>query len=96
VVTAKPQTLADTILVTNKGTGALPLWEISRNLPPWLSVRVWKLSSSVQGLITKISTSGLKAGRYHAIVRAHNREPVSQMPMSTLWYDVEMNLSTGE
>jgi hypothetical protein len=40
-----------------------------------------------------VSTVGLTKGRYHAIVRADNREPLSGLPMSALYYDVDLEVN---
>ena len=39
-----------------------------------------------------VSTAGLKKGLYHAVVRADNIEPVSGKPMSSLYYDVDLEV----
>jgi hypothetical protein len=87
-----PRNLYDTITLTNKGSSELPLWQIAAGLPNWLSVTVLKRTSSVQALVTKVNTAGLAAGNYHSIVKANNTEPVSGLPMSTVWYDVDLNV----
>ena len=33
-------------------------------------------------------------GHYHAIVKATNTEPISVLPMSKVWYDVELNVAS--
>jgi len=46
-----------------------------------------------QTFTNTISTAGLKKGLYHAVVRADNTEPVSGRPMSTLYYDVDLEVT---
>jgi hypothetical protein len=49
-------------------------------------------SGNTQTFSTKVSTAGLAKGRYHAVVRADNREPLSGLPMSALYYDVDLEV----
>jgi len=86
-------TLVDTLRVTNKGSSDLPLWKLKGELPPWLRVSVIRLNASAQAFVTQVSTAGLAAGSYHALVTAGNTEPVSGLPMSTFWYDVHLDVS---
>jgi len=85
------QTLSGAITIRNRGSAELPLWKVREGLPDWLSVTVAKNGKS-QTLTNTISTAGLKKGLYHAIVRADNREPVSGRPMSSLYYDVDLEV----
>lgn len=85
------QTLSAAITIKNKGSDDLPLWKVQKSLPGWLSVTVTKNGKN-QTLTNKISTAGLKKGLYHAIVRADNTEPVSGKPMSTIYYDVDLEV----
>jgi alpha-galactosidase len=86
------QKLAGAITVTNKGSAELPLWRIGEGLPPWLSVTVSKNGKS-QTFTNTVSTSGMKKGVYHAVVRADNTEPLSGRPMSALYYDVDLKVT---
>jgi len=86
------QKLTRALTVTNKGTAELPLWRIEEGLPPWLSVIVSKSGRS-QTFTNTVSTAGLKKGLYHAVVRADNTEPVSDKPMSALYYDVDLEVT---
>jgi hypothetical protein len=85
------QTLSTAITISNKGSDELPLWEVQKSLPGWLSVTVTKNGKS-QTLTNLISTAGLKKGFYHAIVRADNTEPVSGKQMSAIYYDVDLEV----
>jgi len=87
-----PQSLSGRITVGNKGTSELPLWEIGKGLPSWLSVRVTR-NGRTQTFTNTISTAGLKKGHYHTVVRADNIEPVSGRPMSALYYDVDLEVT---
>jgi len=86
-----PQELAQAIMVRNNGSGVLPLWKVRPDLPSWLSVTVSQ-SGNAQTFSNKVSTAGLAQGQYHALVRADNREPLSGLPMSTLYYDVDLEV----
>jgi len=86
------QSLSATITISNKGSDDLPLWKVHKELPGWLTVTVSK-NGNKQTLTNTISTSGLKKGLYHAIVRADNTEPVSGKPISAVYYDVELEVS---
>ena len=86
-----PQELTQAITVRNNGSGALPLWKVHAGLPSWLLVTVSQ-SGNTQTFSTKVSTAGLAKGRYHAVVRADNREPLSGLPMSALYYDVDLEV----
>jgi len=85
-----PQELIKAITVRNNGSGALPLWKVRAGLPSWLSVTVSQ-SGSTQTFTNTVST-GLAKGHYHAVVRADNREPLSGLPMSALYYDVDLEV----
>ena len=84
--------LSATIKISNKGSDELPLWKVQKGLPSWLTVTVSKNGKN-QTLPNTISTSGLKKGLYHVIVRADNTEPVSGKPMSAFYYDVDLEIS---
>lgn len=86
------ESLSATITISNKGSDELPLWKVQKGLPSWLTVTVSKDGKN-QTLTNTISTSGLKKGLYHAIVRADNTEPVSGKPMSAFYYDVDLEIS---
>jgi len=87
-----PQKLAGSLTVTNKGSVELPLWRVGEGLPPWLFVAVSKSGKS-QTFTNTVSTAGLRKGLYHAVVRADNTEPVSDKPMSALYYDVDLEVT---
>ena len=87
------QKLFAAITISNKGSDELPLWKVQKELPYWISVTVTKDVKS-QTLTNIISTAGLKKGFYHAIVRADNTEPVSGKPMSAIYYDVDLEVSS--
>jgi alpha-galactosidase len=86
-----PQTLKGVITVKTTGSDELPLWKVRAGLPSWLSVAVTKHGKS-QTLANTVSTAGLAKGFYHAVVRADNIEPVSGLPMSALYYDVDVDV----
>jgi alpha-galactosidase len=89
---ARPEKLAGTVTVKNEGSSDLPPWRIDlRSLPPWLSVAA-SASGRAQTFVNTVSTAGLAKGHYHALVRADNVEPVSGRPMSTLYYDVDLEV----
>jgi len=89
---AGAERLTGAVTVTNKGTSALPPWRVDpKSLPPWLSVAV-SGSGQSQTFVNTASTAGLKKGRYHALVRADNVEPVSGRPMSAFYYDVDLEV----
>jgi hypothetical protein len=90
-----PQKLAGAITVRTLGSDGLPLWKVRSRLPSWLSVAVAKHDKS-QTLANTVSTAGLAKGRYHAVVRADNIEPVSGQPMSALYYDVDLEIGGAE
>ena len=90
---AVAQTLSAAITIRNAGSAELPLWKVRKNLPPWLSVAVTRNVRS-QTFANTVSTAGLKKGAYHAIVRADNTEPLSGMPMSALYYDVDLEVAS--
>jgi alpha-galactosidase len=93
---AGPATLKLTGALTIKTNGSdeLPLWKVRPGLPSWLSVAVTRKGKS-QTLTNTVSTGGLKEGFYHAVVRADNVEPVSGMPMSSLYYDVDLEVTAA-
>ena len=86
---AAPEKLAGSITVKTVGTDQLPRWKVRGELPPWLSVSVAR-SGKRQTFANTVTTAGLKTGRYHALVRADNTEPVSGKPMSAFYYDVDL------
>jgi hypothetical protein len=88
---SEAQTLTAAVTLRNRGSDELPLWRVRGGLPAWLSVTVSKNGRS-QILTNTVSTAGLKKGLYHAIVRADNTEPVSGKPMSSLYYDVDLEV----
>jgi hypothetical protein len=89
---SRPEMLAGTVTVTNKGTSTLAPWRIDpKSLPPWLSVAIVGSGKS-QTFVNTVSTAGLKKGPYHALVRADNVEPVSGKPMSALYYDIDLEV----
>jgi hypothetical protein len=90
-VGSAPQQLTGAITITNRGSAELPLWRVGEGLPAWLSVTVTKNGKS-QTFTNTVSTVGLKKGLYHAVVRADNTEPVSDKPMSALYYDVDLEV----
>lgn len=87
-----PKTLSATLTIHNQGTAELPLWRVSSNLPPWLSVQVTKKGKN-QVVINRVFTSGLKKGSYHALVRLDNKEPISGKPLSAFYYDVDLEVT---
>ena len=89
-----PQKLTGAITVKTTGSDELPLWKVRPGLPSWLSVAVTKHGKS-QTLANTVSTAGLAKGLYHAVVRADNIEPVSGLPMSALYYDVDLEVGGG-
>jgi len=84
--------LSRAISVRNAGSDELPAWKIAPGLPAWLAVTV-DTHGKVQTLTNTISAVGLAEGSYHAVVRADNVEPVSGMPMSALYYDVDVEVT---
>jgi alpha-galactosidase len=91
-----PQKLSRAITVKTNGSNELPLWKVRPDLPSWLSVAVAKKGKGKsQTLTNTVSTAGLKKGFYHAVVRADNIEPVSAKPMSSLYYDVDLEVGAG-
>jgi alpha-galactosidase len=89
---SRPEKLTGTVTVENKGGSALPPWRVDpASLPPWLSVAVTGSGKS-QTFVSTVSTSGLKKGAYHALVRADNVEPVSGKPMSAFYFDVDLEV----
>jgi hypothetical protein len=85
------QKFTGAIKVKTTGSDELPLWKVQAGLPAWLSVAVTKHGKS-QTLSNTVSTAGLAKGLYHAVVRADNVEPVSGLPMSALYYDVDLEV----
>jgi len=45
-----------------------------------------------QAFLNAASAASMKKGLYHALVRADNTEPVSGLPMSSLYYDVDLDV----
>jgi alpha-galactosidase len=86
-----PEELTRKITVRNNGSSILPIWKVRPGLPSWLSVTVSQ-DGNAQTFSSKVSTAGLAKGHYHAVVRADNREPLSGLPMSALYYDVDLEL----
>ncbi len=86
------QKLTKAIAVKNNGSSELPLWTVSPGLPSWLSVTVTP-SGKTQTFSNQVSVAGLRRGHYHAVVKADNREPLSGLPMSALYYDVDLDVS---
>jgi alpha-galactosidase len=86
-----PRTLTGAVTVTNHGSAELPPWTVRPGLPAWLSVKVVR-NGRGQTFVNTVSTAGLKKGLYHAIVRADNTEPVSGRPMSSLYYDLDLEV----
>jgi hypothetical protein len=91
---ASPQKLTGTITLTNKGSSELPLWKVRPDLPSWLSVTVAK-TRKTQKITNSVSTTGLKKGLYHAVVRLDNADPVSGKPMSAVYYDIDLEVQGG-
>jgi alpha-galactosidase len=88
------QKLTGAVTVKTNGNDELPRWKVRPGLPSWLSVAVTRNGKS-QTLTNTVSTAGLKKGLYHAVVRADNIEPVSGKPMSSLYYDVDLEVTGG-
>ena len=84
--------LSKSITVKNRGSDELPLWKIRQGLPPWLSVAVTRHGKS-QVLTNTVSAAGLRQGLYHTVVRGDNHEPRSGQPMSSLYYDVDLEVT---
>jgi len=90
---SRPEVLKGTVAVTNKGGADLPPWRVDpESLPPWLAVAV-EGRGKVRSFVNTVSTAGLKKGRYHALVRADNVDPVSGKPLSALYYDVDLEVA---
>jgi hypothetical protein len=88
------QKLTAAVTVRTNGSDTLPLWKVRPGLPSWLSVAVTR-NGKRQTLTNTVSTAGLKKGLYHALVRADNIEPVSGRPMSSFYYDVDLEITGG-
>ena len=88
------QKFSGAVTVKTTGSDDLPLWQVRPGLPSWLSVAV-KKHGKIQTFSNTISTAGLAKGQYHAVVRADNIEPVSGLPMSALYYDVDLEVGGG-
>jgi alpha-galactosidase len=86
-----PQSLTKTLTITNKGTAELSPWQVRPGLPPWLTVTVAK-DGRTQTITNRVSTTELRKGIYHAVVRLDNVEPVSGRPMSAVYYDVDLDV----
>jgi len=91
----KPETLKGSLTTQTAGTDELPLWKVQKDLPPWLSVRVEKQGKR-QVFENVVSTAGLKKGSYHAHVRMDNHEPRTGMPLSALYYDVDLEVTADQ
>jgi len=91
---AGPAALTAAVRVRTTGSADLDLWKVRPDLPSWLSVTVSK-AGKVQTLTNTASVKGLAKGSYHAVVRADNVEPVSKMPTSALYYDVDLEVGGG-
>jgi hypothetical protein len=89
------ENLIGTITVKTTGSDELPIWKVRPGLPPWLSVAVTKHGKS-QTLANTVWPAGLAKGLYHAVVRADNIEPLSGLPVSALYYDVDLEVGGGE
>jgi alpha-galactosidase len=88
---AFPQKLSASVTIRNLGSAELPLWKVRSDLPGWLSVAAIKNGKS-QTVTNTVQTAGLKKGLYHSVVRLDNTEPVSGRPMSTVYYDVDLEV----
>ncbi len=88
---ADARVLQASVTVRNRAGTELPAWIVAPGLPAWLSVRVVRSGSS-QTLVNTVETGGLKKGSYHALVRADNVEPVSGRAMTSLYYDVDLEV----
>jgi len=88
-----PQTLSGAITIRNQGSAELPLWKVRSGLPGWLAVTVVRNGKS-QTITNTMRTAGLSKGLYHAAVRLDNTEPVSGRPMSSVYYDVDLEIPT--
>lgn len=89
---ARPEMLKGAVTLTNKGSSDLPPWRVDPgSVPSWLRVEV-QGSGKIWTFANTVSTAGLKAGAYHAQVRADNVEPVSGKPMSAVYYDVDLEV----
>jgi alpha-galactosidase len=86
-----PQKLKGAITIRTTGSDELPLWKVHCGLPAWLAVSVSPHGKS-QTFSNTVSTAGLAQGVYHAVVRADNTEPRSGLPMSALYYDVDLEV----
>jgi hypothetical protein len=88
---AAPGKLAGTLRLANIGTSVLPLWKVGPGLPPWLAVTVTR-DGNIETVTNTVSTAGLKKDPHNAIVRLDNLEPVSGRPMSSVYYDVDLEV----
>jgi alpha-galactosidase len=84
--------LTHALTIKTNGTDELAPWKVQPGLPSWLAVTVSR-HGKTQTLANTVSPKGLKTGRYHALVRADNVEPRSRLPISTLNYDVDLEVS---
>jgi hypothetical protein len=90
-----PEELKGTLTIANRGSSDLPLWRVDpETVPPWLSVEVTGKGRN-QTFINTASTAGLRKDSYHAVVRADNVEPISGKPMSSFYYDVDLEVRRG-
>ncbi|MGE5358697.1 MAG: glycoside hydrolase family 27 protein [Bacteroidales bacterium] len=88
------KTLSGAITVRNAGSDELPTWKVASGLPAWLTVTVAR-NGKTQTLTNTVSTAGLPKGSYHAVVRADTIEPVSGKPLSALYYDVDVEVTSA-
>lgn len=83
--------LVGRVTLTDKGGADLPLWKVRGPLPGWLSVEADK-KGDIQTLVNTVNPSGLKKGVYHALVRADNIEPRSRKPVTSVYYDLDLEI----
>ncbi len=89
------QTLSATMTIFNRGTTELPLWKVSSQLPPWLSVNVTRKGKD-QIVTNIVRPVGLRQGLYHALVRLDNTDPISGQPISAIYYDIDLEIIKNE
>ncbi|MCE5251476.1 glycoside hydrolase family 27 protein [bacterium] len=83
--------LTQTIRITDRGTNLLPAWRVTSKLPGWLAITVEK-DGHAQKVTGTVSTSGLKKGPHHALIRLDNNEPVSGRPLTAFYFDVDVDV----
>jgi alpha-galactosidase len=83
--------LQGSLTVSNRAGTELPVWTVRSALPPWLSVKVTR-NGATQTFVNTVSTAGLKKGSYHVLVRADNVEPRSGLPMTSCYYDIDLEV----